>query len=140
MSPSWSFAVSLRCPCECKQIGQRRGADLGSELDQLVEAGVAGGDGDHGQGVGARRLDVTRGIADHADARTVAGQFPGLARRMADQFGADGKRSLKPPKRNHSRKPASSILIQPIISRLPVATPSKAPRRAGGSGRLSRRA
>src|ERR1039458_7650490 len=65
-------AASLCGPCEGQEIGQRRGANLRLMLEQLIETVFAGGYGDHGQGVGARRLDVAWGVAHDTDAGNVS--------------------------------------------------------------------
>ena len=57
-------------------------------------------------------------------------EFACFVRSMSHQFRADREMVAEATEPEPLRKPACSTLIQPIISRLPVATPSRAPRSA----------
>ncbi len=69
-----------------EQVGQRRCADLGLMLHQLIEAVAAGGDSDYGKEIGTGRFNVAGRVAYYADRCAAAGEFPRLVCRLAHQF------------------------------------------------------
>ena len=91
---------------------------------------MARGHRDDGKGIVAGCLDVSRCVAYHADPCVASGQFAGLASRLADQLRAKRKVIAEAAKAEPFAQAGFLDLIQPMASRLPEATPSKAPRRA----------
>ncbi len=55
-------------------------------MQQLIKGRPSRGDGDYGQGIGVRSVDVARSISHNADLCAGAGQLSGLLRRVADQL------------------------------------------------------
>ena len=128
MTARYARLALMRALARCQQIGQRSGADFRLML-RAAHRSCSCPWPRRSPGENWRAPPQCRAACrpPRRSSRLCLPARCAFAAACAISSARMGKWSLNPPNRNHSRRPACSILIQPIISRLPVATPSSAP-------------